>query len=211
VIFPRVIPLGDRALTITWPGGISAKTHRWVRGLLSKVEKLADVEDLVPAYTTLTIFYNPAQVDYQTLSRRVNAILKSAPVDAATLAGREVRIPVIYDGADLEDVAKRTGLSTDAVIALHSERWYDVYLVGFAPGWAYLGELDPSLALPRRASPRPRVPRGAVAIADRQTGVYPFAVPGGWHLIGRTGTVMFDTSQGALLRVGDRVRFEPVR
>ena len=211
MIVPRLSPLGDSALTVTWPGGISAETHRQVRWVNAQLETLPEVQDLVPSYTTLSVFYNPLHTDYQTISRLVQAMLKRAPGDAPVAAGREFTIPVVYDGADLQEVATRTGLSTDAVVAHHSGRWYDVYLVGFAPGWAYLGELDASIALPRRASPRPRVPAGSVAIAGKQTGVYPFAIPGGWHLIGRTDTVMFDPARDepGLLRVGDRVRFEP--
>lgn len=211
MIVPRVVPLGDSALTVTWPGGINPETHRRVRWITSRLESRAEVKDLVPSYTTLSVFYDPLRTDYQAISRLVVAMLKRAPGDPPAGTAREFTIPVTYDGADLAEVADRAGLHADDVVARHSGRWYDVYLVGFTPGWAYLGELDASLVLPRRASPRQRVPRGAVAIAGRQTGVYPFAVPGGWHLIGRTDTVMFDTSHGALLRVGDRVRFEPVR
>lgn len=211
MIFPRVAPLGDSALTITWPGGISADTHRQVRRVLSQVEKLMEVEDIVPSYTTLSIFYDAERIDYQAISRQVQGILKRAPGNAPAETNREIRIPVIYDGADLADVASRAGLSVTEVIARHSGRWYEVGVVGFAPGWAYLSELHPSLVLPRRPSPRQRVPAGSVGIANAQTGVYPFAMPGGWHLIGRTETVMFDPSRAepALLRVGDRVRFEP--
>lgn len=211
MIFPRVAPLGDSALTITWPGGISADTHRQVRRVLSQVEKLMEVEDIVPSYTTLSIFYDAERIDYQAISRQVQGILKRAPGNAPAETSREIRIPVIYDGADLADVASRAGLSVTEVITRHSGRWYEVGVVGFAPGWAYLSELHPSLVLPRRPSPRQRVPAGSVGIANAQTGVYPFAMPGGWHLIGRTETVMFDPSRAepALLRVGDRVRFEP--
>lgn len=211
MIFPRVAPLGDSALTITWPGGISADTHRQVRRVLSQVEELMEVEDIVPSYTTLSIFYDAERIDYQAISRQVQGILKRAPGNAPAETNREIRIPVIYDGADLADVASRAGLSVTEVIARHSGRWYEVGVVGFAPGWAYLSELHPSLVLPRRPSPRQRVPAGSVGIANAQTGVYPFAMPGGWHLIGRTETVMFDPSRAepALLRVGDRVRFEP--
>ena len=213
MISPRVSPLGDGALMVTWPGGVGRDTHRRVRAVAAEVGHLADVQDLVPSYTTLCIHYDPLRIDYDGISRQILGILKRAPVDPPAEGGREFKIPVVYDGADLEEVARRTGLSTEEFVARHSGRWYDVYLVGFAPGWAYLGDLDPSLVLPRRPSPRPRVPAGSVAIANGQTGVYPFAIPGGWHLIGRTDTVMFDASRAepALLRAGDRVRFDPRR
>lgn len=213
MILPRVSPLGDSALTVTWPGGIRAETRAWVRWVQHQVKASLKVQDLVPSHTTLSIFYEPDRIDYQTIAREVEGILRRGPPvgDHGPEGSREFRIPVVYDGADLEEVAQRAGLTAADVIARHCGRWYEVGVVGFAPGWAYLGDLDPALALPRRPAPRPRVPAGSVAIANAQTGVYPFAMPGGWHLIGRTETVMFDPSraQPALLRVGDRVRFEP--
>lgn len=211
MIFPQVVPLGDSALTITWPGGISRTTQDWVRSVQARVEASMDILDVVPSYTTLSVFYDPDQSDYPTISRAVQAILKGAPGALGPVAGRQFTIPVVYDGPDLEDVSARTGLTIEDVIARHSSRWYDVGVVGFAPGWAYLGDLDSRLTIPRRSAPRQRVPAGSVAIANAQTGVYPFAMPGGWHLIGRTTTVMFDPSrvEPVLLRVGDRVRFEP--
>ncbi|HEX9167224.1 MAG TPA: 5-oxoprolinase subunit PxpB, partial [Gemmatimonadales bacterium] len=124
--------------------------------------------------------------------------------------GREWVIPVRYDGPDLEWVAARTGLNPDEVVRRHSARLYTVYLLGFVPGFAYLGELDPTLVLPRRSTPRQRVPAGSVAIAGAQTAVYPLATPGGWHLIGQTTLRLFDPEREppALLAAGDTVRFE---
>lgn len=124
--------------------------------------------------------------------------------------GRVVQIPVHYDGEDLDDVSRLTGLSRAEIIELHSQREYTALVIGFAPGFAYLGELDPRLSLPRRSSPRKRVPAGSVAIAEAQTAVYPSSTPGGWHLIGTTDLVMFDPRRTppALLRVGDNVVFE---
>ena len=210
---PRISPLGDSALTITWPGEFRAETQSWLRWVMTQIQGWGTVEDVLPSYTTLSVFYSPYHVDYETIARQVQQILEAPSGNYPLESGRDFRIPVVYDGPDLDDVAKHTGLTTAEVIARHSSRWYDVYVVGFAPGWAYLGELDPTLVLPRRPTPRPRVPAGSVAIAARQTGVYPFALPGGWHLIGRTDQVMFDPTRAepALLRVGDRVWFEPTR
>jgi inhibitor of KinA len=185
--------------------------HPLVRAAAARLEvaRLPFVQDLVPAYTTLSIFFDPLDHDYSAVSSRVLDLIQGLE-PAARASGREVVIPVVYHGPDLTDVARQTGLREAEVVSRHSARIYEVYLVGFAPGWAYLGDLDPSLVLPRRAAPRQRVPAGSVAIAGGQTGVYPFAIPGGWHLIGRTDTVMFDAArqEPALLRVGDRVRFE---
>jgi inhibitor of KinA len=136
---------------------------------------------------------------------------REAGLAAGSQPQRTIRIPVRYDGDDLSEVAERTGHTAAEVIALHAGREYYVYVIGFVPGFAYLGELDASLALPRRSAPRKRVPAGSVGIAEAQTGVYPFSTPGGWHLIGRTDVKMFDPrrAEPALLRVGDRVVFEP--
>jgi KipI family sensor histidine kinase inhibitor len=126
-----------------------------------------------------------------------------------------VVLPVYYapeSGADLEALARRAGLSTDGVIDLHTSTEYRVYAIGFAPGFAYLGEVDERIAAPRLATPRQKVPRGAVAVADRQTAVYPAVSPGGWNLIGRCPVRMFDpdTTPTMPVSVGDRVRFEPI-
>jgi KipI family sensor histidine kinase inhibitor len=124
---------------------------------------------------------------------------------------RTHRIPVDYNGSDLDEVAERTGVSRDDVISRHSSREYHVLALGFLPGWAYLGPLDPALRLPRRTTPRTRIPAGSVAIAGAQTGVYPRVSPGGWHLLGTTDVVLFDVDRErpSLFRPGDRVRFVP--
>lgn len=136
--------------------------------------------------------------------------LYAVPSDAG--AGRLVEMPVIYDGEDLPEVARRTGLAAEEVIARHSGRDYRVWLLGFAPGFPYLGVLDEALHLPRRDMPRPRVAAGSVAIAGAQTGIYPSDSAGGWHVIGRTACRLFDPDRNDpfLLRPGDTVRFVAV-
>jgi KipI family sensor histidine kinase inhibitor len=123
--------------------------------------------------------------------------------------GRLHRIPVIYDGPDLAEAAERLHLARETVIELHSRPIYRVFLVGFVPGWAYLGPLAEELVLPRRENPRTVVPAGSVAIAGRQSGIYPLPTPGGWHLIGRTSVKLFlpDSDPPCLFRAGDRVKF----
>jgi KipI family sensor histidine kinase inhibitor len=169
------------------------------------------VSEIVPAYTTLALWYDPLVRSFHDLAGELDRHLGALAEGPAPAAGREWTIPVRYHGPDLADVAERTGLSADEVVARHAGRAYQVYLLGFVPGFAYLGELDPALVLPRRASPRQRVPAGSVAIAGAQTAVYPLDTPGGWHLIGQTDLTLFDPSRepAALLRVGDTVRFEP--
>ena len=211
----RAHPLGDTAVTITFGADRSAellhRVHSAARSL--KAASIPHVEDIVPAYLALTVFYDPLGTSYEEVSRKLldacNRATHSMPKGAPS---REHRIPVKYDGVDLEAVAVSTGLSVEGVVASHSGRIYTVDLLGFVPGFAYLSELDAALQLPRRAQPRPRVVAGSVAIAAAQTAVYPLDTPGGWHIIGRTQTVMFDATRDApaLLAPGDTVRFERI-
>jgi len=170
--------------------------------------------DLVPSYASVLVIYDAMATDHLEVSHRIRAAAAQlAAVD--TSGGQEVVLPVYYHaeaGEDLETLAETAGLTVDEVIELHSSCAYRVYAIGFAPGFAYLGEVDPKIAAPRLATPRQRVPRGAVAIADRQTAVYPTPSPGGWNLIGRCPMRMFDPEREPIMpvSVGDRVRFEPV-
>ena len=173
-----------------------------------------DLIDLVPSYASLLIIYDPFRTDHLKVGQQVHRALET--LDSADLVeGRTVILPVYYSeesGEDLEALAERANLSTDEVIALHSGCDYRVYAIGFAPGFAYLGEVDERIAAPRLATPRLKVPRGAVAIADRQTAVYPSVSPGGWNLIGRCPLRMFDPDATPTMpvSVGDKVRFEPI-
>ncbi len=174
----------------------------------------SDLLDLVPSYASLLIIYNPLQTDHLSVAKRVRTALQGLQSDSAQ-EGATVRLPVYYApevGEDLEALAQRAELSVDEVIALHTATEYRVYAIGFAPGFAYLGQVDKRIAAPRLATPRQKVPRGAVAIADRQTAIYPAVSPGGWNLIGRCPVRMFDpTAQPTMpVSVGDRVRFEAV-
>jgi KipI family sensor histidine kinase inhibitor len=174
----------------------------------------ADLIDLVPSYASLLVIYDPLRTDHMRVSRCLHRIVADLG-EVATSDGSGVSLPVYYSpesGADLERLAQQVGLSVEEVIALHSATEYRVYAIGFAPGFAYLGEVDPRIAAPRLATPRQRVPRGAVAIADRQTAVYPAESPGGWNLIGLCPRRMFDPDAKPTMpvAVGDRVRFEPI-
>ena len=174
----------------------------------------ADLVDLVPSYASILIIYDAMNTDHLSVGHRVRAALANLPVATGT-EGRDVVLPAYYApeaGADLEAVAERAGLTIEEVIALHAQREYRVYAIGFAPGFAYLGQVDKRIASPRLSTPRLKVPRGAVAIADRQTAVYPAVSPGGWNLIGLCPTRMFDPAAAPTMPVvvGDRVRFEPI-
>ena len=170
--------------------------------------------DMVPSYASILILYDPLATDHLAVSHRVRQALAQVQ-EADSALGRQVVLPVYYAleaGADLEALAQRAGLSPEQVIELHAGTEYRVYAIGFAPGFAYLGQVDERIAAPRLATPRLKVPRGAVAIADRQTAVYPAVSPGGWNLIGRCPTRMFDPSATPCMpvSVGDRVQFEPI-
>lgn len=211
---PVIHPLGESALTLTWGTAVSAALNAQVHAAAAVIRaaSLESVEELVPGYAALTVCYDPLHTDCAGLTDQLHALLAAASPEAiAPPSGRDHLIPVHYDGADLGEVARLTGLSRAEVVRRHTEPWYHVYLLGFAPGFAYLGDLDPALVLARRGTPRTRVPAGSVAIAGAQTAVYPLDTPGGWHLIGRTDVVLFDpdATPAALLQPGDRVRFEP--
>ena len=211
---PSITALGDSALTVTLGNRIDRELAGRVRDLATRIRaaQLKHVEEVVVGYTALTVWYDALHVDYDKMVQAINPIA-AADAGPGAMASEppEHVIPVTYDGPDLAEVAERTGLTATEVVQRHSQRVYDVYLVGFVPGWAYLGDLDPALVLPRRAIPRTRVPAGSVGIAGAQTGVYPLATPGGWHLIGRTSVVLFDPAADppAKLAAGDRVRFVP--
>ena len=209
-------PLGDSAVTITFGADRSrellGQIHAAARSLAEA--SIPHVEDIVPAYLALTVFYDALHVSYDEIAKTLLTACEAS--HQLPGVGGETRthiIPVLYDGIDLEAVAAATRLSTEEVIARHTARQYSVDLLGFVPGFAYLSELDPSLQLPRRTEPRARVAAGSVAIAASQTAVYPLDTPGGWHILGRTATAMFDAVRDppALLRAGDAVRFESLR
>ncbi len=196
----RLLPYGDRAVLVELPGSDA------VRALHAAARALPGVEELVPAERTLLVVAAPADLAAVTAALRA---LRPAPVPAG--AGPLVELPVVYDGEDLADVAARTGLAPGEVVARHSGATYAVASTGFAPGFAYLSGLDPLLHLPRRDTPRVRVPAGSVAVAAGWSAVYPRASPGGWHMLGRTDAVLFDVDRDppALLVPGTRVRFVP--
>ena len=162
----------------------------------------------MPAYASVVLRFDPLRLDPRDAEREAERILSSLRAAPAT-RGRSIDIPTVYDGPDLDETASRSNLSRDELVALHSGREYRAYFLGFLPGFAYCGTLDPRIVAPRLGRPRERVPAGAVAIADGQTAVYPLDSPGGWRLIGHTDRRIFDPSNDppTLIRPGDRVRF----
>jgi KipI family sensor histidine kinase inhibitor len=199
----RLLPAGDRAV-LAEVADLDA-----VHALAGAVRSagLPGVVDVVPGYRTVLVTTEPAALP----------AVRDALPGLATSAGpparpRTVVLDVVYDGEDLPEVCRLTGLSREEVVARHTAPDYVVAFLGFAPGFPYLVGLDPALHVPRRATPRTRVPAGAVGLAGPQTGVYPVATPGGWQLLGRTGAVLFDAGRDppALLAAGDRLRFRAV-
>lgn len=233
-------PLGDCAVTITLASTADEEAHRTIRAAVQRLSdhSIPGIIDLVPAFTSIVVHYDPVQVRDAAAGPAGQAGPPGAAADArdglpydliiesirSALDGltaaelpppRVVEIPVCYGGdlgPDLDDIAQRHSLSPDEIIRLHAAGDYLVHMVGFMPGFAYLGGLDPRLATPRRSSPRTVVPAGSVGIGGSQTGVYPLPSPGGWNLIGRTPIAIFDPlrTPPTLLGTGDRVRFRAI-
>ena len=207
-----VNPLGDEAITISFTGPADLRLNSQVQLLARRLAAagLPELQEVVPAFSSLTVFYDPLYIDYQDFLKHLKPLLEQ-PLEAATEAMKLHRVPVHYHGPDLEAVARQAGISVSKVIDLHANRPYRVLSLGFVPGFAYLGPLDDRLVLARRPSPRTRVPAGSVAIAGSQTAIYPLETPGGWHLIGNTSVTMFDPDRvpPTLFSPGDQVIFEP--
>lgn len=203
----------DQSILVYFGQEIGLESHHRVRKLLRSLETnpLAHVRNLHPAYCSLLVQFDPCNLDHNELEHSLRERIPG--LDAIMLPEpRTVEIPVHYggdSGPDLESVATLHGLTSGEVVRLHSSASYVVYFLGFVPGFAYLGGLPEALATPRLPAPRTRVPAGSVGIAANQTGVYPFATPGGWRLIGRTPLPMFraDRENMSVLEIGDHVRF----
>lgn len=210
----RLLPLTDSSLIVYLGEGIDPVINCRVHGLAAALASapLPGVTEIVPAYASLTVHYDSLMLTHDQVAAWVQShagAVNRTPERAA----RRVEVPVIYDGPDLLDVAAHCRLSVDEVIRLHAQIPYIVYMMGFLPGFAYLGTLPQALITPRLATPRTRVPAGSVGIAGAQTGIYPFESPGGWRLIGRTPLRPFDPQREPpfLFAPGDAVQFIPVR
>lgn len=204
-----IFPLGENALIVRLSDVLDAKANERARWIADAIEAagIDQVTDVVPANSSVGVYFS-RDSDSAAIRERVTSILEGSSTQLLSVP-RQHELPVRYDGPDLEDVARQTGLSIPEITQIHSAREYQVFAIGFAPGFAYLGELDERIAVPRRSSPRTRVPAGSVAIANRQTAIYPFNTPGGWNLIGKTDARVFDLKRdpASLFQVGDRVRF----
>ncbi len=203
----RTHPLGDAALLAELGTRLDTAINTRAIALAAALKKRRDVRQAIAGYASVTVHFDPDLVTHDTLAAAIKRLAaKRSPMSEP---GRLHRIPVVYDGPDMEAVSAVLGLDVDKIVELHTRPIYRVFLVGFVPGWGYLGPLPEELELPRRQVPRTRVPAGSVAIAGRQAGIYPMAVPGGWHLIGSTSVKVFlpDSDPPCLFRAGDRVKF----
>jgi KipI family sensor histidine kinase inhibitor len=213
---PHLRIAGDSAILIEWADEIDDAINERVHACAQFLRDCArpDIRDLIPAYASLLVCYDPARVAFAEMRAFLETVLQSAPTLNARVS-RVIEIPTRYGGEfgpDLAFIAQRAGISEDQVVRLHTRVEYRVYLIGFAPGFAYLGSVPDPIAAPRLDTPRTRVPAGSVGIAGRQTGIYPSETPGGWRIIGRTRLTMFDPQRDppTLLQPGDRVRFVSV-
>lgn len=209
---------GDCAVTLQIGNEISEQVNREVVNALAAIRRadISGVCELVPTYTSICIHYDPEVLSYEAL-RNALKLVKMDPIEEKSdQEERIVEIPVCYGGEygpDLEFVAEHNGLTAEEVVRRHSNGQYLVYMLGFLPGFAYMGGMDKTIACPRLISPRTKIPAGSVGIAGAQTGIYPLSSPGGWQLIGRTPLKMFaiDGEQTTFaLSAGDRVRFVPI-
>lgn len=212
----KILPCGDTAVTVCFGEEISEKIALKVRFLYDKMLFLLGrgVTDLIPAYSSLTVCYDPARISYVKICKTVSRVVSAGK---AVAEGKKTVhcIPVCYGGVfgeDLSAVAEMHGLNEEEVISLHSGRDYLIYMIGFLPGFPYLGGMDNRIATPRLETPRTSIPVGSVGIGGAQTGIYPMASPGGWRLIGRTPEILYkaDREPPVLYKPGEYIRFCPV-
>lgn len=216
----RLLDAGDGAVTIEFGDQITSQLVGRVAALDKLLQaarergELAGVVETMPTFRSLTVLYDPLQTSRAALDPVLTALASQSEA-APTANGRRWRLPVCYGGefgADLADVASATGLSPDAVVQLHADTELSVYMIGFMPGFPFMGDLPSALDMPRRREPRLRVPAGSVAITGSLTAIYPWQSPGGWQLIGRCPVPLFDAAAAtpSLLAPGDTVRFEAI-
>jgi len=211
----RLLPAGDTALVVEFGDQIDRELNLWVRALDRRLKeaRIDGITDCVPTFRSLLVHYDSLLLPAATLMARIGDLMQD--LQTAATAGRVWRLPACYDATlapDLDEVAARTGLMPAQVVERHSALTYHVYMLGFLPGQAYMGDLPAELSLPRRESPRLRIPAGSLAIATTMTCIFPMETPSGWHLIGRSPVRLWERTIGseALLAPGDKVSFVPV-
>ncbi|SJZ85461.1 5-oxoprolinase subunit PxpB [Garciella nitratireducens] len=212
----KYLQAGDQAVNIEFGNEISEEINRKIRAMTLTIEKekIEGIVEVVPTYRSLMIHYNPLKVEYKRLINKLKE-LESNLENIDLPAPEVIEIPTLYGGEygpDIEKVASYNELSIEEVIQIHSSKEYLIYMLGFTPGFSYLGGMDQRIATPRLSSPRTKIPGGSVGIAGKQTGIYPIDSPGGWQLIGRTPLKLFDpqSKNPILLKAGNYVVFKPI-
>ena len=212
---PRFLDAGDTALVVEFGTEVDRHVSALVLALAARVEaaKIAGIVETVPTFRSLMVHYDPLHLGVADLKRQLAPMLDG--LEASEQAGRQWRLPACYDASfalDLGEVAERTGLTSDQVVRAHSSTMFHVYMLGFLPGFPYMGDLPAELALPRRENPRIKVPKGAISIAMRMSAIYTLESPGGWHVLASTPAPLWDQRRDhpVLLAAGDKVSFEPI-
>lgn len=212
----RILTAGDSALLIEFGKDINPETNRKITALvqLMREQHIEGIVDVIPAFCSLLINYDPRVLSYEELKERMEHLLKMETKTEATRK-RIFEIPVCYGGEygpDIENIAEHAGLSVEEVIKIHSSKDYLIYMLGFLPGFTYLGGLDERIHTPRLASPRLKIRAGSVGIGGSQTGIYPLDSPGGWQLMGMTPVRTYDSERQTpiLVEAGDYIRFIPI-
>jgi inhibitor of KinA len=216
VHYPNIYPIHDHALTIEFSNLISEQAHQQVMQLKYAIQKnpFDGFIESVPAYSSIAIYFNQ-HTSAEDVKKYIHTYLSSNNEYPEQGAGRKIELPVCYDPSfalDLSEVMQATGLDHESIIRLHTEHEFKVFMIGFLPGFAYMGTLPKELEVARKKTPSAKIPAGSVAIAGKQTGVYPSSSPGGWNVIGRTPIRMFNPDQPpySYLQAGDSVRFKPI-
>jgi inhibitor of KinA len=218
----NIYPCGDHAITVSFGDAINKTMHENVMALFHQLTEMQmdAVKDIIPAYTTVTVVYDiqkakqqPGFGAYENMHRKLEEVLQD--VSVKPVQQQLIEIPVCYDlsfGIDLPAIALQKNISTEEIIAIHTLKVYDVYILGFLPGFAYMGTVDDRIATARLSTPRTNVAAGSVGIAGNQTGIYPLDSPGGWNIIGRTPVKLFDTTkeEPCLLQTGNSIKFVSV-
>jgi len=219
----RIIPLGDTGITIIFGDAIDEEINQRVFSVFHYLQKqnLDYIRDILPAYASLSVVYDIVKIremgessSYHYMHHLVQTILQQVS-EAPLTKNRTIHVPVCYDvslGFDVADMSRKKNLSIEEIGEIHSATTYRVYMLGFLPGFAYMGKVNDKIATPRKAVPDKNVPAGSVGIADAQTGIYPVDSPGGWNIIGRTPLKMFDVYKAppCLFQPGDEVKFKPI-